>query len=171
MASEFIPGLEADTNSKGEIACDVGNVHVLSLPSSLSNTEHEIKREEIADFGDEGFLLHDVLSSEENKFIISEGEQIGFERLKGVKDEYRNQQRITIDSSNLANILWDRIKEYLKSIEFSEETDPNSQHIHGIPFLLKGKWQPCGLNNVSTCKCNIYIFGKSSLFHPHPKIV
>jgi hypothetical protein len=43
MASEFIPGLEADTNSKGEIACDVGNVHVISLPSSLSNTEHESK--------------------------------------------------------------------------------------------------------------------------------
>lgn len=148
MASEFIPGLEADTNSKGEIACDLGDAHSISLPSSLSNIGHEIKREEIADFGDEGFLLHDVLSSEENKFIISEGEKIGFERLKGVKDEYRNQQRITVDCSNLADILWDRIKEYLKPIEFSEETDPKSQHIHGIPFLLKGKWQPCGLNNI-----------------------
>ena len=62
--------------------------------------------------------------------------------------------RITLNNPDVAQILWDRIKDYLKPIEFTETKDPKSQHIHGIPFLLKGKWEPCGLNNVSM---NVFI--------------
>lgn len=88
---EFIPGLEENTNKGGELACDIDNVTTISFTPTTSKSE--IRKEDIADFGDEGFLLYDVLSREESNLIMSEGEKIGFERMKGVKDEYRSAQR------------------------------------------------------------------------------
>ncbi|XP_076096070.1 uncharacterized protein LOC143067021 [Mytilus galloprovincialis] len=158
---EFIPGLEENTNKGGELPCDIDNVTTISFTPTTSKSE--IRKEDIADFGDEGFLLYDVLSREESNLIISEGEKIGFERMKGVKDEYRSAQRITLNNPDVAQILWDRIKDYLKPIEFTETKDPKSQHIHGIPFLLKGKWEPYGLNNIFRL-CRYYPGGH---FAPH----
>lgn len=56
-----------------------------------------------------------------------------------------------MNSIELAEILWKRVKDFIKPVEFLENDDPKHQHIHGIPFLLKGKWSPVGFNHVSFC--------------------
>lgn len=146
MASEYIPGLEGNTNERGEIACDIDNVCSINFTPDPAGTK--VRREDVLDFGDEGFLLHDVLTGEESSSVIEEGERIGFERLKGANDNYRNQQRITVNSPQLADILWQRVKDFIQPITFVKYEDPKRQHIHGVPFVLYGKWNPVGFNNI-----------------------
>lgn len=57
-----------------------------------------IIRKEILDFGDEGFLLSNVLSPKECKHYIAEGERIGFQKIIGVQDHHRSCKRFTIHS-------------------------------------------------------------------------
>ena len=56
-----------------------------------------------------------------------------------------------VESDELSSLLWSRIEPHLKPLEI--QGDPHDVHIHGIESLIKGTWQPYGLNNVSTCLC------------------
>ena len=53
-----------------------------------------------------------------------------------------------VQSDELASVLWKRIRPYLSDVEITG--DPHDVHIHGVGSLLKGKWQPLKLNNVSS---------------------
>lgn len=53
-----------------------------------------------------------------------------------------------IESEELSQILWKRIQSYLSEFDVPEETCLQDLHIHGVPYLLRGKWQPIGLNKV-----------------------
>ena len=59
-----------------------------------------------------------------------------------------------IQSDDLCSLLWSRIEPYLKPLDI--QSDPHDVHIHGIESLIKGTWQPYGLNSVSTVKPVIY---------------
>ena len=61
--------------------------------SSESHSRTELDKTEILDFGDTGFLLHQVLNEVECQYYISKGEEIGFGSIKDVKDSYRRSQR------------------------------------------------------------------------------
>ena len=146
MAQEVIPGLEKGTDSLGQIACDLDNLHQIEI--NLDNQEFknvDIEKKSVSDFGNEGFLLRHVLTEKESQLIIELGEQSGFEEIR-VKESYRNSQRITLDNPKLASILYERISSHLEDITIAD--DPHKNHIHGIPFVLKGKWKPSGLNPI-----------------------
>ena len=80
----FIPNVEA------KLVCDDQCVRDISLYPGESN--QEITRTEILDFGNEGFLLKNVLSQEECKYYIQETEAL-YEEMPGVKKAYRNNTR------------------------------------------------------------------------------
>ena len=103
MASEFIPGLEAETNAQGEIACDLDEVKTISFTAISSGVTPN--RNEISDFNDQGFLLYNLMLPEECNMIIAEGEKMGFERMKGVKDEYRSAQRLVYTTHIITSVL------------------------------------------------------------------
>lgn len=94
MSSEFIPGVEAGANVNGELASDLNDVHKLSVFEDTFNyIDKEVHRSEILDFGDQGFLLHKLMTSDECARIIDEGEKIGFGEIKGAKRDYRSCDR------------------------------------------------------------------------------
>lgn len=148
MSTEFFPSSEAETNEKGEIAFDAGKVlHLENITLDNSKLKlNDIKRTEISDFGNEGFLLKNVLTRDECHSIIEIGEHIGFGKIVGATEQYRSAQRIALDTKKLADILWERIKSHVEDLEFGD--DPHLQHIHGIQFQLRGTWKPVGLNHI-----------------------
>lgn len=94
MSSEFIPGAEAGANVNGELASDLNDVHSLSVfEDTRKYSDDEVNRSEILDFGDQGFLLHQLMTSEECAHIIDEGEKIGFGEIKGARRDYRSCDR------------------------------------------------------------------------------
>lgn len=95
MSTEFFPSSEAETNEKGEIAFDAGECHQLE-DIALDNSKlklNDVKRTDVSDFGNEGFLLHNVLTQDECHNIIKMGEDIGFEKIVGATEQYRSAQR------------------------------------------------------------------------------
>ena len=91
----FSPKHEAEADEHGRIefpACDLKTV-TIPPESSEKVTEAIISREEIADYGDQAFLLHKVITKEECQHFIDEGEKIVFEKIHGAKENYRGQQR------------------------------------------------------------------------------
>lgn len=145
MSTEYIPGIEAGTES-GKICNDTQQSYKLEIKHDTGYSRKEVKRTEILDFGKEGFLLYKLLTGTECTCIIDEGEKIGFGQIHGAQDNYRSAQRISIESESLADLLWDRIHPYLEELDIS--SDPHSHHIHGIPCVVEGKWVPAGLNKL-----------------------
>ena len=69
--------------------------------------------------------------------------------------------RISFQSSELADLLWKRVKGYLKDIVI--DGDPHDIHIEGISSFMKGTWSPKGLNDVSSwLTYNILSDGKTA---------
>ncbi|ESO93516.1 hypothetical protein LOTGIDRAFT_161618 [Lottia gigantea] len=137
---------EADADSSGELSYDVGQLKEIQFEADQNFQKADVKRQEILDFGDEGFLLEKLLSQSECDRLIQNGEEKGFDEIRGLNDKYRSSQRIILKNDNLSDILWDRIKDYLKDIVING--DPTEQHIHGLTPLLQGRWKPIGLNNM-----------------------
>ncbi|PVD26023.1 hypothetical protein C0Q70_13691 [Pomacea canaliculata] len=52
-----------------------------------------VTKSDILDFGEEGFLLHNLLTESECNHFITEGENAGFEVLPIVKERYRSSKR------------------------------------------------------------------------------
>ncbi|XP_060571032.1 uncharacterized protein LOC132729314 [Ruditapes philippinarum] len=146
MSVPYIPGVEEGTSLEGNIEISASDLQYINFPEDKSYNTINITQSDIADFGDEGFLLHNILSDDECRYFIDEGERLGFETIRGVRDDYRSCKRITIDSKELSAVLWSRIKSYVHDITVSD--NPHSLHIHGSPSLMKGTWKPIGLNNI-----------------------
>ncbi|XP_070180405.1 uncharacterized protein, partial [Littorina saxatilis] len=141
------PQHEAEADNTGQIYFPVDDLKHIVLPGQIDNrTKPPITRSEILDFGNQGFLLHHVLSQAECDHFIKEGERVEFDKVKGARDDYREQQRISIESSELSEMLWERIRPWLSDITI--EDDPLKQHVHGIKFLMQGTWTPIALNSV-----------------------
>ncbi|XP_067681338.1 uncharacterized protein [Haliotis asinina] len=146
MNSEFVAETEVGANKAGEILHDAGELKNVSCPSGDGFAQDSVNRTEILDFGNEGFLLHGLFSPQECRHYIDKGEEVGFEPLFGVKEEYRSCHRVSFRSQELADLLWARLAPFLSTIVING--DPKLQHIQGIDFLLQGTWQPLGLNPV-----------------------
>ncbi|KAH3845835.1 uncharacterized protein LOC127873132 isoform X1 [Dreissena polymorpha] len=144
MSIPFVPGLEQGTSFEGNI--EINESDVSTYIFCAGKEIPKVSREEISDFGEEGFLLQNVFTLEECEEIIANGEKIGFQTIIGVKDDYRSCKRITLQSQSLADALWLRIKDHVTDIDI--EGDPHIQHIHGSPMLMKGTWTPVCLNNI-----------------------
>ena len=94
MSSEYIPGLEAGANDNGELASDLSDIKKITvLEDNCKSRDTQVHRSDILDFKDQGFLLHNLMTSEECAHIIDEGEKIGFGEIKGAKRDYRSCDR------------------------------------------------------------------------------
>ena len=85
MSSEFKPQTEDLKH--------IADLQDFPSPPESINNSFVPSRQEILDFGDEGFLLEDVLSKEECQFYMDQGENQGFGLIHGVRESYRNSQR------------------------------------------------------------------------------
>ncbi|XP_041354681.1 uncharacterized protein LOC121372442 [Gigantopelta aegis] len=160
MTSVFVPGVEDGSNENGEILYDADTLqHIDSFEDPCY--DKLVKQSDICDFGDQGFLLHNLMSSKECQHYIETGEISGFRELRTSQRSYRDCQRIIFESSGLASVLWERIKDFLKDI--TVEGDPSKQHIHGVKCLVQGTWEPHRLNKVFRL-CRYYPGGH---FAPH----
>ncbi|XP_060081653.1 uncharacterized protein LOC132560963 [Ylistrum balloti] len=115
--------------------------HTLDVKYDAAHSQADIRRSEILDFGNGGFLLHNILTPTECASIIDGGEKIGFESIHAIRHIYRGSQRITIESQSLADLLWTRVQPYLEELDIP--CDSRSQHVHGV---VKDKWVPVGVN-------------------------
>ena len=95
MESQFLPKHEAEADDTGKIhlANELKEINVDLILKETEQEETSISRSEILDFGDEGFLLNNVLSVAECKNFIDEGERVGFDKIYGASDNYRSSQR------------------------------------------------------------------------------
>lgn len=90
---KFEPNYEGEANKEGEIAVDPKEIKVIPCqPDELFSTD-DVKRLDVEHFGDEGFLLSNVMTKAECEHYITQGERLGFERIRGVSDDIRNSQR------------------------------------------------------------------------------
>ena len=93
MSEPYIPGLEQGTSLEGNIEISVDDLKTISFVEDKSKDTKTVTKQEISDFGDKGFLLRNVLSPTECQCIIDSGEQLGFEEIRGVRDDYRSCKR------------------------------------------------------------------------------
>lgn len=146
MSEPFIPGLEQGTSLEGNIELSEDDLKTTTFKADDLFEQSLIAKHGLSNFGDKGFLLKHVLSPKECKLIIDNGEEAGFEEIRGVRDDYRSCKRITIVSDDLASTLWARVRPFLEDIII--EDNPHIHNIHGVPSLMKGTWKPVGLNNL-----------------------
>lgn len=100
MDSPFLPQHEAEADDTGKISFPSDELKLIELPPETDEGEKtSVARSEILDFGDQGFLLHNVLSPTECKHFIDEGERVGFGDILGARDNYRGQQRYVCNST------------------------------------------------------------------------
>lgn len=92
MSVPFIPGVEKGASLEGNIELSESDVVQFTFKENDVSTV-DINRSKILNFGDEAFLLHNVLTREECETFIREGEKIGFETIRGVRDDYRSCKR------------------------------------------------------------------------------
>ena len=62
-------------------------------------------------------------------------------------------QRLLIESEELAEVLFDRVKGFMSDIII--EGDPRKSFVHGVEPLLQGTWTPVRLNKVAIVTFNI----------------
>ena len=95
MATEYQPKSEDLSQfGFGEENSELHGVKSISVYSpSVPEEEVQVSRSDILDFGDQGFLLHHVLTTEECQHYIQQGETLGFEGIEGVKKSVRNSDR------------------------------------------------------------------------------
>jgi hypothetical protein len=94
MSVPYIPGVEEGTSLEGNIEIRASDLQYINFPEDKSYNTINITQSDIADFGDEGFLLHNILSDDECRYFIDEGERLGFETIRGVRDDYRSCKRL-----------------------------------------------------------------------------
>lgn len=94
MSVPFIPAAEEGTSLEGNIELSESDLRDLTFNAKQENRNKPITHVEILDFGPEAFLLHNVLTQEECQDIIEEGEALGFETIRGVRDDYRSCKRL-----------------------------------------------------------------------------
>ena len=93
MSEPYIPGLEEGTSLDGNIELSAEDLKSVTYVKDNNFEQSSITRCELSDFGDGGFLLKYVLTSAECDSIIENGEKLGFETIRGVRDDYRSCKR------------------------------------------------------------------------------
>lgn len=146
MSIPFVPGLEKGVSLEGNIEITADDLKSFEIEFDENFKQDKVTQSDILDFGDEGFLLHNILTEEECQDCIQKAEEAGFEAIRGVRDDYRSCTRITLESKALSDVLWSRIKNFVHDI--SIDGDPHKHHIHGPVSLMKGTWTPVGLNSL-----------------------
>jgi predicted 2-oxoglutarate/Fe(II)-dependent dioxygenase YbiX len=89
--------------------------HALALGSAMADRQARVSRE---DLGPGCFVLHDVMSPKECKSLVEAARVIGFthaglavgEDVYRVNLAVRNNLRVVIDDTSLANVLWPRVR-------------------------------------------------------------
>ncbi|GFO27456.1 2OGFe(ii) oxygenase family oxidoreductase [Plakobranchus ocellatus] len=102
-----------------------------------------------------------LLLKKESEHLIGEGERVGFESIGFSRKNYRDSQRISFQSQELASLLWERIKDFVEHIVIDK--DPREIHIEGSSLLMQGHWQPTGLN----CTFRLCRYYPGGHFAPH----
>lgn len=93
------------------------------------------------------FVLSSVLGERECDWLMKEGERIGIPPLDystGYKIEYRNNDRVVIQSKDLAEKIWDRVSSLFGEITITNNNKTNFGNTHA----MEGVWEPVGLNPV-----------------------
>ena len=76
-----------------------GGEEELNIVENINNwtdpdyDKEKIKRSKILDFGDDCFLLKNVMSSDECQFYMSSAEKLGYDEIPESKESYRNTVR------------------------------------------------------------------------------
>eukprot|EP00005_Dracoamoeba_jomungandri_P000434 CAMPEP_0174251454 /NCGR_PEP_ID=MMETSP0439-20130205/1276_1 /TAXON_ID=0 /ORGANISM="Stereomyxa ramosa, Strain Chinc5" /LENGTH=765 /DNA_ID=CAMNT_0015331777 /DNA_START=130 /DNA_END=2427 /DNA_ORIENTATION=+ len=89
--------------------------------------------------GSRVFILDNFLSPEECQHYISESERVGYNVVKKeFIPDYRNNERLTVNSHELATVFWDRASEM-----FEQE---DLQGVRPYGFDTAGVWKPNGVD-------------------------
>lgn len=88
-----MPGVEAGTSLEGNIEISADDLKNIDFVEDTAYKSHNIHLSDIADFGTEAFLLLGVMTKDECQYFIDEGEKLGFETIRGVRDDYRSCKR------------------------------------------------------------------------------
>lgn len=86
----------------------VGRGKAISIYSDPAFSPQNVSRTEILDFGDEGFLLDNLLTRDECEHIIKEGEKIGFEPIENGRLDYRSSERYVVQVTHVLDLSDDR---------------------------------------------------------------
>ena len=90
----FTPGVEVGASLEGNLEVSDEDVTDLEFKTDTTRViDNVLVRREISDFGDKAFLLDDVLSKAECTWFVQKGEEMGFEPIYGVRDDYRDCKR------------------------------------------------------------------------------
>ena len=91
----FTPGVEVGSSLEGNLEIPEDDIVQLEFEEDEEFfLENKPCRVEVADFGDEAFLLNNLLSQKECCWFIKQGEELGFEKIIGVRDDYRDCKRL-----------------------------------------------------------------------------
>ena len=82
MSEPYIPGLEAGTSLEGNIEISNDNLKNLTFVKDDGFEASAVSKRDLSDFGDK-----------ECNSIIEDGENMGFESIRGVRDDYRSCKR------------------------------------------------------------------------------
>jgi len=88
-------------------------------------------------------LLFNVLSPNECKYYIDTMEEKGMIPAQS-QTSYRNNDRVVINSKEVADLIWERISPYIQPIEIT----PTERHKVESGYGIEGIWKPKGLNTI-----------------------
>lgn len=116
-------------------------------------------------FGARCLVLRNCLSPDECAYLTQQMEG-NLEQVQYRKD-YRNNERCIFDSSELADLLWQRVEPFASELAVTVGEDFTKQHLVcdepsgecpdelRLGYGLEGTWQPFGLNDcLRFCKYN-----------------
>ena len=93
MSEPYVPGLEAGTSLEGNIEISNDDLKHLTFVKDNGFEASAVSKKDLSDFGDKAFLLSNILTQKECNSIIEDGENMGFESIRGVRDDYRSCKR------------------------------------------------------------------------------
>ena len=93
MSVPFTPGVEQGTSLEGNIELDESDIVDYEFTENQLSRQQEMHKDGILDFGDQAFLLRHVFTPDECQDFVRRGEDIGFEQIRGVRDDYRSCKR------------------------------------------------------------------------------
>merc|ERR1712039_737776 len=115
-------------------------------------------------YGGRCLLLRNVLAPGECDFLIEQMKKTVVP--VGYRHDYRRNDRCVFESSELAEILWQRVQPFAKNLVVHVDEDPAKQHLlteHPgdcpkdlrVGYGYKGNWHPIGLNEcLRFCRYN-----------------
>jgi len=93
----------------------------------------------------DGFLLYNVLSPSECEHYIKQTEQIGYEKLTGYRQEYRDNQRIALKCEELSELIFARVKEFIPT---EVNISPNDEMRMSKEMGTAGLWKLHSMNEL-----------------------